>query len=266
MRHYQGAIAEAPLGELLDEGVTHVFHLAGQPGVRDSWGAGFRAYAENNILATQQLLEACVGRSIERIVVASTSAVYGHGAGAPSSEVSALKPVSPYGASKVATEQLCEVYREQRGVPTVRLRYFTVYGPGQRLDMAFARFIAAAAQGDPITVYGDGTQTRDFTFIDDVIAGTLAAAERGQVGAVYNIGGGCRTTLNEAIEILCVALNTYIQVDHVAAQSGDARDTAADIRLARKDLGFMPRMTLVEGLYAQVAAARAGHTAESTHA
>lgn len=251
MTHHQATIAEAPLDELL-EGVTHVFHLAGQPGVRESWGAGFRAYADNNILATQQLLEACVDKPLERVVVASTSAVYGHGTGAPSSEGDRPRPVSPYGASKLAVEQLCQLYRDQRHVPVVRLRYFTVYGPGQRPDMAFSRFIAAAAQGMPITVYGDGTQTRDFTYIDDVIDGTLAAAERGYVGEVYNIGGGCRTTLNAAIATLGSVMDRSLTIEYWDRQAGDARHTLADTIRARNHFGYAPRTTLVGGLLAQV--------------
>ena len=190
-RFVETSIAGADLPALLD-GVTHVYHLAAQAGVRKSWGRDFQVYTVNNVDASQILLEACVGRPIEKLVYASSSSVYGDRAPIPMREDALPRPVSPYGVTKLAAEQLGHLYHVNYGVPAVAMRYFTVYGPRQRPDMAFNRFIRAALNDQPITMYGDGEQTRDFTYVADAVAATLAAGERGVPGTAYNIGGGSR--------------------------------------------------------------------------
>ena len=185
------ALAKANLDDLL-HGVTHVFHLAAQAGVRKSWGRDFGVYTVNNVEASQILLEACVGKPIERFVYASSSSVYGDEVAMPMREDARPQPVSPYGVTKLAAEQLCYLYHVNHSVPTVSLRYFTVYGPRQRPDMGFSRFFAAVLRDEPITMFGDGRQTRDFTFVADAVSATVHAATRGKPGGVYNIGGGSR--------------------------------------------------------------------------
>src|SRR5436190_6883622 len=177
----EAAIADADWATLLD-GVSCVFHLAAQAGVRKSWGRDFRVYTVNNVEATQILLEACQGRPIERLVYASSSSVYGDDVPIPMREDARPQPVSPYGVTKLAAEQLCHLYHVNYGVPTAAMRYFTVYGPRQRPDMAFHRFIRAAIRSESITLYGDGEQTRDFTFVADAVAATIAAGEHGVPG------------------------------------------------------------------------------------
>ena len=249
-RFEETSIQDADLPALLD-GVTHVFHLAAQAGVRKSWGKDFRTYTTNNVEATQLLLEACVGRPIERFVHASSSSVYGDRAPIPMREDALPQPVSPYGVTKMAAEQLGYLYHVNYGVPVAAMRYFTVYGPRQRPDMAFNRFITAALNGTPITLYGDGEQTRDFTFVSDAVAATIAAAERGVPGASYNIGGGSRVSMNDVVKIIERIAGHPLKVRREDAQKGDMRDTYADTSLARRDLGFAPTVTLEEGIQAE---------------
>lgn len=243
-------IASADLPRLLD-GVTHVFHLAAQAGVRKSWGRDFRAYTVNNIEATQVLLEACVGRPLERFVYASSSSVYGDLAAIPMREDALPQPVSPYGVTKLAAEQLGYLYFVNHGVPVVSPRYFTVYGPRQRPDMAFHRFCRAALDGGPVHLYGDGEQTRDFTFVSDAVAATIACGRRGVPGRVYNIGGGSRVSINRVLELVREVSGRAIEVRREAAQKGDMRDTYADTSLARQDLAFEPLVPLETGLEAE---------------
>jgi len=247
----ESAIADADLAALLD-GVTHVFHLAAQAGVRKSWGRDFQVYTINNVDATQILLEACVGRPIEKLVYASSSSVYGDAVDIPMTERALPQPVSPYGVTKLAAEQLCHLYTVNHGVPTASMRYFTVYGPRQRPDMGFHRFIRAALTDQPITLYGDGEQTRDFTFVADAVAATMAAGDRGRPGAVYNIGGGSRVSINEVLEIIGRVTGKTLDIRREPAQKGDMRDTFADTSLARADLGFAPSISLADGLRAEV--------------
>jgi UDP-glucose 4-epimerase len=249
-RFEEARIQDAGLDALLD-GVTHVFHLAAQAGVRKSWGRDFRAYTENNVDATQQLLEASVGRPLVRFVYASSSSLYGDNANIPMREDALPQPVSPYGVTKLAAEQLCYLYFVNHAVPATSVRYFTVYGPRQRPDMAFHRFIKAAVADQPITLYGDGEQTRDFTFVSDAVAATIAAGERGVPGRAYNIGGGSRVTVNHVLGMLERITGRPLQVRREPAQKGDMRDTFADTALARTDLGFAPAVTLTEGLEAE---------------
>jgi len=249
-RFVEASIQDADLPALLD-GVTHVFHLAAQAGVRKSWGKDFQVYTTNNVEATQILLEACVGRPIDRFVHASSSSVYGDRTAIPMREDALPQPVSPYGVTKMAAEQLGYLYHVNYGVPTAAMRYFTVYGPRQRPDMAFHRFLRAVLTDEPITLYGDGEQTRDFTFVSDAVAATIAAAERGVPGASYNIGGGSRVSMNDVVRIVERITGRPLRITREGAQKGDMRDTYADTSLARKDLGFAPRVTLEEGIEAE---------------
>ena len=250
-RFVEARIQDADLAALLRDR-THVFHLAAQAGVRKSWGRDFAVYTVNNVEATQVLLEAaCAHKAIERFVYASSSSVYGDNVTIPMREDALPQPVSPYGVTKLAAEQLCYLYFVNYQVPTVSLRYFTVYGPRQRPDMGFHRFLRATLRGEPITVFGDGEQTRDFTYVHDAVSATIAAGTLGVPGRVYNIGGGSRVTVNEVLEIIgrVSARRPIVTVD--AAQKGDMRHTYADTSLARADLRFAPSVTLEQGLAAE---------------
>lgn len=249
-RLVESSLADADLPALLD-GVTHVFHLAAQAGVRKGWGRDFPVYTVNNVEATQILLEACVGRPIERLVYASSSSVYGDDVPLPMQEEARPQPVSPYGVTKLAAEQLCHLYHVNHSVPSVSLRYFTVYGPRQRPDMGFFRFLQAVMRGDAVPLFGDGRQTRDFTFVADAVAATLAAATRGNPGGVYNIGGGSRIELLDVFGLIRQITGRPVRLDRVEAQRGDMRDTYADTTRARADLAFKPTVTLEQGLRAQ---------------
>ncbi len=249
-RFVEARIQDADLKSLLG-GVTHVFHLAAQAGVRKSWGRDFRVYSDNNVDASQQLLEACVGVPLHRFVYASSSSIYGDSVTIPMRETAVPQPVSPYGVTKLAAEQLCYLYHVNHGVPATSLRYFTVYGPRQRPDMGFHRFISAAIAGEPITLYGDGEQTRDFTFVRDAVSATAAAGDRGVPGRAYNIGGGSRVSVNQVLDIIGRVAGRPLDVRREPSQKGDMRDTFADTALARADLGFIPTVTLEEGIAAE---------------
>jgi len=242
-------LADVPLGPHLDE-VDVVYHLAGQPGVRPSWGVEFDAYVRHNIVATQRLLEACRARPLTKFVYASSSSVYGDAESYPTSESLRPRPVSPYGVTKLAAEHLCELYRSNLGIPTASLRLFTVYGPRQRPDMAFSRLVRAAVAGTPFELYGDGRQTRDFTFVDDVVQAMLEVARSGWCG-VANIGGGARSAMNDVIAGV-ERLSGPVEVVRGPSQPGDVRHTAADLRVAAAAFGYAPRRTLAEGLEAMV--------------
>lgn len=244
---------EADLNDLnLDDLVGRsqvVFHLAAQAGVRTSWGRNFSVYIRNNIQASQGLLEAAKDRpALRKFVYASSSSVYGLSPDLPASETSPCYPLSPYGVTKLSAEQLCFLYQKNYGVPTVALRYFTVYGPGQRPDMAFHIFFKAMAEGREISLYGDGSQTRDFTFVDDIVAANLACLDLDKSGEVYNVGGGHREKLKDILPLFEEITGTKARVQLVDRQKGDVPHTFADIRKARADLGFVPRTTLREGL------------------
>ena len=243
----EAALQDIDLKDLLS-GVTHVFHLAGQAGVRKSWGHDFDVYIRDNIQATQRLLEAVAQTPIQKYVYSSSSSVYGNNVPLPMREDTYLQPLSPYGVTKLAGEHLGNLYFANHGVPAVSLRYFTVYGPRQRPDMAFQRFLTAARNGKPITVYGDGEQTRDFTFVSDIVAANMAAAERGRPGSVYNIGGGSRVTLKHVLELIQAVTGKTVAVRQEPEQKGDMRHTYADTSAARRDLGFNPQVTLENGL------------------
>ena len=231
-----------------------IFHLAAEPGVRPSWGRRFDRYVHNNVVATQRLLEATVSRPERRFVYASSSSVYGDAVGLPTPEDTLPHPLSPYGVTKLAAEQLCGLYHAEHGVATVSLRFFSVYGPRQRPDMAFRRFCRAALEGAPIRLFGDGRQTRDFTYVGDVVAALLAAAESPQAaGGVYNVGGGARVSLNRALEVLAAVAGRPLDVRRQERETGDVLHTGADIARARADLGFAPGTGLEAGLSAELA-------------
>jgi len=243
----EGDLRQVDLDALLS-GVTHVFHLAAQAGVRRSWGTEFGVYTGLNIDATQCLLEACARQRIERLVYASSSSVYGDDVVIPMVETALPRPVSPYGVTKLAAEQLCHLYHVNFGVPAVSLRYFTVYGPRQRPDMGFNRFFSAILNGRPLVQYGDGLQTRDYTYVADAARATADAAVRGLPGRAYNIGGGSRVSLREVFDLLAHVSGRDVKIDRQDAQKGDMRDTYADTTRARVDLAFAPTVTLEEGL------------------
>ncbi len=246
-RLVEGRVQEMDLAPVLD-GAAQVFHLAAQAGVRASWGREFAVYTDNNVLATQRLLEASVAAGVPRIVYASSSSVYGDTAALPLQEQAACRPVSPYGVTKLAAEHLANLYQSNLGLPVVSLRYFTVYGPRQRPDMAFHRFLKAARDGASIRLYGDGSQTRDFTYVEDIVAATRAAADSGRPGSVYNVGGGERVALSDVIGRIEKVTGRRLDVVREGAQKGDMRDTFADTSAARRDLGFRSTVGLDEGL------------------
>ncbi len=233
--------------------VDYIFHQAAQPGVRGSWGKGFNPYVDNNIKATQRLLEAVKehGERVKRLVYASSSSVYGNAPELPLHEGTLPRPFSPYGVTKLAAEHLSLLYHENDGLPVVALRYFTVYGPGQRPDMAFHRFLKALFADEEILIYGDGEQTRDFTYISDAVEANLLALREAAVGKVFNIGGGSRVTVNAILELLAKVMGRKPKVRYQGLQRGDMRHTYADIRRARELLGFSPKVPLEEGLKRQ---------------
>ncbi|TDI24752.1 MAG: NAD-dependent epimerase/dehydratase family protein [Acidobacteria bacterium] len=246
----ESRLQDADLDRLLRD-TTHVFHLAAQAGVRKSWGVDFAVYTACNVNATQVLLEACRRTELSKVVYASSSSVYGDHDDTPMREDHRPQPLSPYGVSKLAAEHLCYLYWVAHRVPTVSLRYFTVYGPRQRPDMAFNRFLRAMLGGGPITLYGDGEQTRDFTFVGDAVSATIAAADRGEPGSVYNIGGGARVSVNQVLEVMAACTGTRPQIERHPVQKGDVRNTFADTTAARRALGFRPTMLLDAGIEAE---------------
>ncbi len=228
--------------------VAGVFHQAAVAGVRASWGQKFDDYVQNNILATQTLLEACKNRDIQKFVYASSSSVYGDTRELPITEGSPTNPVSPYGVTKLAAEHLASLYFKGYGVPTVSLRYFTVYGPRQRPDMAFHKFITAVMKGEQIDVYGTGEQTRDFTYIDDVVQANISAFNNGKPGEVYNIGGGGRIKLIDVIHIIEEIVGKEANLVYTEPQRGDAKHTFSDFSKANTDFGYDPQVDVRAGL------------------
>lgn len=231
------------------QSVDVVYHQAAQAGVRSSWGDGFPEYTARNINATQVILEAAKQvKSLKRIVYASSSSIYGNAVTMPTPENLCPQPVSPYGITKLAGERLCRLYG-QFGVPVTILRYFTVYGPRQRPDMAFHKFFKAAINDEAINIYGDGQQTRDYTYVSDIVAANLAAGKMPEaVGEVFNIGGGSRVTLIELLAIMERVIARPIRRNHLRRAVGDARHTSADITKAQQILGYLPQASLLEGL------------------
>lgn len=238
------------LSEYLRE-IDIIYHLASQPGVRGSWGKNFSIYVENNIHATQILLEACIDLPIKKFIYASSSSVYGDVPILPVKEDAPLKPISPYGVTKLAGENLAFLYYKAYGIPVVSLRYFTVFGPKQRPDMAFSRFLKAALNDEPIQIFGAGNQTRDFTYIEDAVMGTMLAVEGGRPGQIYNIGGGKRISLNEVLNIIEKVIGKRLKIERIDAQKGDVQHTFADILKAQRDFNYRPKFPLSQGIEKQ---------------
>jgi nucleoside-diphosphate-sugar epimerase len=229
-----------------------VFHLAAEPGVRSSWGERFAKYVRNNIAGTQQLLEAARAVPEKRFVFASSSSIYGEAVSRPTHEDVVPVPHSPYGVTKLAAEHLCRAYHANYGVDAVILRYFSVYGPRQRPDMAFNIFCHAAVNDESITVFGDGNQTRDFTFVDDVVAATRLAADADDPGArVFNVGGGSHITLRTALELIEQFAGRKLDAHYLTREAGDVRDTLADVNRSREVLGFETGVSFRDGLLAE---------------
>jgi UDP-glucose 4-epimerase len=240
-------LLEVNLSDLLVS-VDYIFHQAAQAGVRSSWGAEFEIYTSNNILATQKLLEASKHSDIKRFIYASSSSVYGDSEELPLSEKSLLRPVSPYGVTKLAGEHLCYSYWKNYQIPVIPLRYFTVYGPRQRPDMAFHRFVRAILGGGEIEIYGNGEQTRDFTFISDAVSGNMLAMKSNAEGEIFNIGGGSRVSVNEVLDIIQNIAGKTAKIVYRDVQKGDVRHTLADTNKAKKHLGYIPEVDLKTGL------------------
>jgi UDP-glucose 4-epimerase len=243
-------LVDADLAPLLD-GAAVVYHLAGQPGVRPSWGSQFDRYVRDNVIATQRLLEALKEAPIKRFVFAGSSSVYGDAERFPTKETALPRPVSPYGVTKLAAEHLTHLYTRNFGIPAVSVRYFTVYGPRQRPDMAFSRFMQAMTDGADIEVFGDGEQTREFTYVSDAVDGTIKASTADVVGQIFNLGGGSRVTVNKVLATLEEISGLSVRRQNLPAARGDPRHTGASINLARERLGWEPRVSLREGLAQQ---------------
>lgn len=242
----------APLAPLLDD-VDVVFHLAAQPGVRASWADGFALYDDHNIRATQRLLEGVRHCPGTRLVFASSSSVYGNPARVPTSETDPTRPFSPYGVTKLAGENLCRAYADNFDVSVVVLRYFTVYGPRQRPDMAIHRLVQSARTGTPFTLFGDGSQIRDFTFVDDVVAANIAAATA-QVpsGTTINVAGGSSTSLIDLVDAVGQAVGSPVPIDWQPAQPGDVSRTGGAVDAAATLVGWTPKVSLIDGISSQV--------------
>jgi UDP-glucuronate 4-epimerase len=246
-------MCSADLTDLLD-GVAVVYHQAGQPGVRLSWSEQFPDYVGRNVIATQRLLEAAKQTRPDRIVFASSSSVYGNAAHYPTTEQALPQPHSPYGVTKLAAEHLCGLYAANWGLPTIALRYFTVYGPRQRPDMGLHRFIDAAQRGAPLPLFGDGEQIRDFTYVSDIVTANVAAGNADTApGTVVNIAGGEPVTVNQLLALLRDAVGTDLHIDRLPDQPGDTRRTGGAIELAQQLLGWSPQVSVAEGVTAQYA-------------
>jgi UDP-glucuronate 4-epimerase len=252
-RLVEGDLLDLDLRGLLG-GVDGVAHLAGEPGVRASWGPNFALYLERNVRATERLLETAWREGVGAFVYASSSSVYGPDGGGPVKEDSPRRPASPYGLSKLAAEELIGLYARERGVPSTVLRYFTVYGPRQRPEMALARFISATLQGRSVEIFGDGEQVREMTYVSDVVDATVAALHQmpGTTIPVCNVGGGTRTTVNEMLEAVRWATGMPVEALYSPPAEGDVRSTWADSGRAARELGYRPRVGLEEGIRAQV--------------
>ena len=248
----RGDLMTVNLDELL-KGIDIIYHLAAIPGVRTSWGKEFGPYVTNNISVTQRLLEAVKDKDIQKFIYASTSSVYGNTDGKVTENAN-MSPLSPYGITKLTAEQLCKVYHKNFHIPIVTVRFFTVYGPRQRPDMAFHRFISQILKEEPITIFGNGTQSRDFTYIKDCIEGTTAILHKDNcIGQTINIGGKERATVNEVISILEVLTGKKARMNYLPKIIGESEHTWADISNANKLLDYNPKIYLREGLVEEIA-------------
>ena len=249
------SLVQRDVASLTEREVTNadvIFHLAAQPGVRGSWGRSFETYVSDNIIATQRLLELVKGLKLRRFVFASSSSVYGEAGPNPATEDEQTKPLSPYGVTKLAAENLCMTYYRNYWVPAVTLRYFTVYGPRQRPDMAFHRFIRAARDEKPLVIYGTGNQKRDFTFVSDAVDANISCIEADCVGRIMNIAGGRSVEVMETVRILESLTGKSLKLKFEENRRGDVSSTAGDITLAKEVLSFNPKITLEEGLKAEL--------------
>ena len=228
--------------------VDYVFHQAAQAGVRASWGKSFEIYIRNNILATQKLLEYYKDKALKKFVFASSSSIYGNVRVLPIREDAPKNPFSPYGVTKLAAENLCYLYYRNYGTPTVSLRYFTVYGPRQRPDMGINKFVHAVLNEKMIEVYGNGTQTRDFTYVSDVVNVNLLAAESDVVGESFNIGGGSRISVNDLLKLIEKLINNEAKIKYIDTQKGDVEHTYADVEKAKIKIGYTPIVGIEEGI------------------
>ncbi|MBX7246578.1 MAG: NAD-dependent epimerase/dehydratase family protein [Candidatus Sumerlaeaceae bacterium] len=244
--------ASAKKADELLGGIDVVYHQAAQAGVRASWGRDFEIYVHNNILGTQKLLEACRRHKSLRVVYASSSSVYGETRKFPMEETDVPAPVSPYGVSKLAAEHLMTLYHANYGTHTVSLRYFTVYGPRQRPDMAFHKLIASILKGEEFVLFGNGEQSRDFTFISDIVQANIDAGNSGKAGGVYNLGGGTQITMNNVIKLIESLAGKKARIKYVERHHGDVTHTGASVERARKDWGFQPKISLEEGLAREI--------------
>ena len=231
------------------DGLDGVFHLAGQPGVA-SFGGVFPVYVRENVLASQRLFEAAAAANV-RLVLASSSSVYGDAAAFPTPEDTIPRPLAPYGITKLACEHLANAYGTEFGLDTVTVRYFTIYGPRQRPDMAFTKMISCLVEGRPFELYGDGSQSRSFTYVDDAVDATITAMERARSASTYNVGGGSEVSVLEAIEALGRIAGRRLEVVRLPRREGDAARTAADTTRIREELGWAPRTPFETGLEAQ---------------
>lgn len=231
--------------------VDGIFHLAAQPGVRTSWGKNFDFYIKDNIILTQRILETLKNFTGKRMVFASSSSVYGDSIYIPFKEDGPVSPISPYGVTKLACESLCLLYHKNFSIDVVVLRYFTVYGPRQRPDMAFHRFFHSIIEGKDIEIFGDGSQTRDFTYVDDIVRATFSAFEKRISGEIYNLGGGGNISLLDLLKIMEEVTGKKIKVSFKEREKGDAPHTWADYSKAKRDLGYTPTVKLREGLSEQ---------------
>lgn len=249
--YHERDILDLDLPAVLD-GADIVFHLAAQAGVRASWGQSFDVYTQLNVTVLQRLLEAIRGLpTLQKFVFISSSSVYGDAESLPTLENQILRPLSPYGATKALGEHLCYLYFRSYRLPVIMLRYFSVYGPRQRPDMAFHRAIEAGLKAEPFRLFGDGEQTRDFTFVTDAVDGTIAAGLGGRPGEPYNLGGGSRVSMRECLELIQAEL-PELEIVRESQQQGDARDTAADVSKAQSDFDYSPEWDVAGGLREQI--------------
>jgi nucleoside-diphosphate-sugar epimerase len=239
-----------PIEDICD-GVDCIFHLAAQPGVRLSWGNNFDVYVRNNIIVTQKILESIKNHKIKKFIFASSSSVYGNVDKLPISENTATRPNSPYGVTKLDGENLCHLYYKNYGIPVTILRYFSVFGPGQRPDMGFHNFITSIIKEKEIIIYGSGNQTRDFTYIDDVVNANISTLDSDKDGEIINIGGGNRISINDTIKLLQDIIGMKAKIKYVETAKGDVEHTRADISKASRLLGYYPKIGVEEGLKKQ---------------
>ncbi len=244
------AIADGALVEAVADAEL-VFHLAAQPGVRTSWGASFEHYVHRNLLATQRVFEAAAEVGL-RVVLASSSSVYGDVESGATHESAALRPISPYGVTKLGCEHLARAYAKSFDLDVVTLRYFTVFGPRQRPDMAFTRIAAAVVDGTPFEVFGSGEQSRDFTYVADAVAATVLAGEHAPSDSIYNVGGGEEATVNRVLELVEEIAGRPVEILRTQTMRGDVRRTSADTSALSAECSWVPSVSLREGLRAQL--------------